>query len=300
MSNYWTVLSGQPDGPNIFDMIEELSLVGIGWPDVGDLRGLDLNAIRAKVENAYAGSAVSIGSAAGILHAFANQIQRGDIVVTRKPNDRLVLIGRIVGDYVFNASPDHELLAHTRSVEWLRTDIAYSQYSAAFKANGKNTAWGLQTMWNANQHADELDQLLAGVLPPLPDDAEEAEQGLRFGLERELQGALRANIHQLEQGLVIAEDGIEHRVDAGRIDIVATDAQGRLVVIELKAGTAQPESVTQLLAYMGTLDNPQNRPVRGILVAHDFAPRVRYAARAVPSITLRSYSFKFAFIDIEE
>ena len=300
MSNYWTVLSGQSDGPNIFDMLEEISLVGIGWSDVGDLYGMDINAIRARVEEAYPGSAASVSSSAGMLDAFANQIQRGDIVLTRKPNDRLVLIGRIAGDYVFNANSEHDLLTHTRTVEWLRTDITYSQYSAVFMANGKNPPWGAQTVWNASQHAIEIDQLLAESDGPPSDHAGETEQRLRFGLERELQDALRTNIHQLEDGLVIAEGGVEHQVDAGRIDIVATDAQGRLVVIELKAGTAQPDSVTQLLAYMGTVGNPQNRPVRGILVAHDFASRVRYAARAVPNITLRSYSFRFAFSDIEE
>ena len=116
-------------------------------------------------------------------------------------------------------------------------------------------------------------------------------------MERDLQRALRTNIAQLEPGLTITDGGSEKTVDAGRIDITAEDANGSLVVIELKAGTAQPDSVAQLLAYMGTIENPSGRAVRGILVANDFAPRVAQAAKVVPNIVLKAYSFQFSFQD---
>ncbi len=45
--------------------------------------------------------------------------------------------------------------------------------------------------------------------------------GLKFGLERDLQDALRGNIAQLEPGLKITDGGKENRVDAGRVDITA-------------------------------------------------------------------------------
>jgi hypothetical protein len=70
----------------------------------------------------------------------------------------------------------------------------------------------------------------------------EAEE-ITFGLERDLQSALRANIDQLETGLKIIDDGKERTTEAGRIDITAKDAKDNIVVIELKAGTATPEVV---------------------------------------------------------
>lgn len=70
-----------------------------------------------------------------------------------------------------------------------------------------------------------------------------------FGLERDLQDALRANILQLEDGLKIIDGDIELRVEAGFIDILGRDRDGNAVVIELKAGTSKPESVAQILAY---------------------------------------------------
>ncbi len=91
-----------------------------------------------------------------------------------------------------------------------------------------------------------------------------------FGLERDLQLALRSNIQQLEEGLVIIDNGKEYVTDAGRIDILAKDAEETIVVIELKAGTAAPGSFTQLLAYMGAISKQQGGKVRGILVAGYF------------------------------
>ena len=119
---------------------------------------------------------------------------------------------------------------------------------------------------------------------------------IKFSLERNLQRALRINIGQLEPGLKIIDDGGERSVAAGRIDITVEDDTGQLVVIELKAGTAQSDAVTQVLSYMGSID-AEGRPVRGILVAHDFHERVVHAAQAVPNLSLKAYSFQFSFED---
>ena len=120
-----------------------------------------------------------------------------------------------------------------------------------------------------------------------------------FGLERDLQLALRSNIQQLEPGLAIIDEGKERTTDVGRVDITAKDKNGIMVVIELKAGAAVPEALTQLLAYMGAIGKREQQPVRGILVAGDFHPRVVFAAQAVPNVELRRYRFKFTFETVE-
>ena len=116
-----------------------------------------------------------------------------------------------------------------------------------------------------------------------------------FSLERDLQRALRANIQQLEPGLKIVDGGSERTVQAGRIDITAEDSDGQLVVIELKAGKAYIDSIGQLLSYMGSVDNDSSLHVRGILVANEFDHRLAIAARAVPNVTLITYSIQFSF-----
>jgi len=126
----------------------------------------------------------------------------------------------------------------------------------------------------------------------------EAEE-ITFGLERDLQQALRANIGSLEPGLTVIDDGRERITEAGRIDITATDSAGRLVVVELKAGTASPDVIAQVLAYMGALADSEEKDVRAILVAGDFHKKVILAARAIPNLALRRYKFASRFETVE-
>lgn len=46
---------------------------------------------------------------------------------------------------------------------------------------------------------------------------------------------------------------------------------------------------------MGAISEKQNKPIRGILVAKDFPSRVVFAARSVPNLQLKKYSFRFSF-----
>jgi hypothetical protein len=133
--------------------------------------------------------------------------------------------------------------------------------------------------------------------PPSPVETNEVIEAFEttFGLERDLQAALRANIEQIEPGLKIIDGGHEKKTDAGRIDILAQDAAGAVVVIELKAGQAAPDALTQLLAYMGAVDREPAQQVRGLLVAGDFHQRIVYASRAVSNVQLRRYRFSFSF-----
>lgn len=130
-----------------------------------------------------------------------------------------------------------------------------------------------------------------------PSEAEEVIEATvtTFGLERDLQKALRSNIEHLEKGLKIIDGGKEKVTEAGRIDILAEDQKGAIVIIELKAGNAASDCVPQILSYMGALGKTEKKPIRGILVAGDFPPRVVFAAQAVPSLQLKKYTFKFLF-----
>lgn len=195
---------------------------------------------------------------------------------------------------------------------WLR---ANTKYLPPGMHPDSNTSWQLRSAlrnlgWKLEIKPDQVllirpddkgdDSLLKEVMPDDSEDEElvEAEE-ITFGLERDLQSALRANIDQLEPGLKITDDGRERVTEAGRIDISAVDAKGNIVVIELKAGTATPEVVAQVLAYMGTVTEADNQPVRGIIVAGDFHKRVILASRAISNLDLKRYSFQFKFSDVK-
>jgi hypothetical protein len=130
----------------------------------------------------------------------------------------------------------------------------------------------------------------AGTDPAMEEVAQQ-----RFSLERDMQAALRLNIKSLDPSLRIIDDGAERAVGSGLIDITCEDGNA-LVVVELKAGKADSRAIGQILGYMGDLNEEEGgKPVRGILVAHDFDRRARAAARVVPALTLKQYSIEFQF-----
>lgn len=129
----------------------------------------------------------------------------------------------------------------------------------------------------------------------MPLSSEESSQQ-RFSLERDMQAALRRNIQSLDPALKIVDDGAERAVNSGLIDITCEDDR-TIVVVELKAGKADSRSIGQILGYMGDLQEEEGgKPVRGILVAHDFDKRAKAAARVVPTLTLKRYSIEFKFM----
>lgn len=141
----------------------------------------------------------------------------------------------------------------------------------------------------------------AGIDAPVSAEGDEIVEAVEttFGLERDLQEALRRNIAQLEPGLTIVDGDRERTIKSGdRIDILAKDRSGTTVVIELKAGRADRDAVGQILSYMGELMGDATS-VRGILVAAEFAPRTLAAAKAVPNISLVRYGIQFSFNAIQ-
>ena len=128
--------------------------------------------------------------------------------------------------------------------------------------------------------------------------------GTQLSLERDLEQALLRRLDQLEPGLSLFQrpgtrgQQLDTNV-VGRLDLLAEDSDGRLVVIELKAGKADDRVVGQILRYMGWVQHAiaDGAPVRGLIVASDFTERARFAAAAVPTVDLKQYEVQFAFSD---
>jgi len=127
---------------------------------------------------------------------------------------------------------------------------------------------------NAFQLLDSFTGVERDELPlPAPDSVEDALE-TKLHLESDLEGFLVGDLNQLEPGLKLFDaQGVRGRqLDAGaagRIDILAVDAHGGFVVIEVKAGEADRQVCGQVQAYMGWVAEhvAKGRPVRGIVVA---------------------------------
>ena len=103
--------------------------------------------------------------------------------------------------------------------------------------------------------------------------------------EHSLEDALCENLQVIEDGLRLI--GRQMPVPGiGRADIVALDQQNNLVVIEVKSGTADDSTLTQLLSYMHGLKCKENREIRGIIVAEEFTRKLKQAATSLPHIKL--------------
>jgi endonuclease len=128
---------------------------------------------------------------------------------------------------------------------------------------------------------------------------------ISLSIERDLEESLVQNLAMLERGLTLYRDGdiSGRQLDTGAvgiIDLVAVDATGKFVVIELKAGRASDSACGQILGYMSWLrkELAGGKPVRGIIVASEFTDRLRYAVDAVGSILLVKYGVRFSFTDV--
>lgn len=134
--------------------------------------------------------------------------------------------------------------------------------------------------------------------PPPPED-----EGGEFAYERDLRNFLVKNLALFEPGLRLYEDedqtttGVEFPAGGRFIDILAVDAQGNYVVIELKVSRGYDRVVGQLLRYMSWIEQHQVDPgqsVRGIIVAKDISEDLRLACSRISDVALYEYQLSVA------
>ena len=114
------------------------------------------------------------------------------------------------------------------------------------------------------------------------------------GSEKELNNALMDDLSFLETGLKPINQQQVFR--KGICDIIAEDAKGRLVVIELKRRQADYGAVTQLKRYAEQVNKMKGVETRGILLA----PSIRKSAlELLKSYGLEYFSYDFDYVNVD-
>ena len=122
----------------------------------------------------------------------------------------------------------------------------------------------------------------------------------RFAYERDLKNYLANTLGSLEPGLKLYEEegltGIEYPVGGRFIDILAVDAEGDFVVIELKVSKGYDRVIGQLLRYMSWIEKnlTDGKKVRGWIIAREISEDLKLATARVPDVSLFEYEISFA------
>jgi RecB family endonuclease NucS len=137
---------------------------------------------------------------------------------------------------------------------------------------------GVRQVWSV-QHAKSDDRLVIELHEVLHDTAHDlgVDPGLiKDGVEAHLQVMLAAQIELLGAGHSLVRR--EFPTAIGPVDILARDASGGTVAVEIKR-RGDIDGVEQLTRYLELLNrDPHLAPVRGIFAAQEIKPQARVLA----------------------
>lgn len=126
--------------------------IAIGWREMGDLSTIDNNrdAFKARYQTVYPDAKKgSIPTGSGMLYRFCHEVQNGDYIIFPSKSDRMINIGEITGDYVYDASqPEY---VQTRTVKWLK-----SLPRTAFTQGALYEIGSAMSFFSVKNYADEF------------------------------------------------------------------------------------------------------------------------------------------------
>ncbi|MBM7503036.1 endonuclease NucS [Agromyces aurantiacus] len=174
---------------------------------------------------------------------------------------------------------DGSLLVHSdggsyKPLNWMSPPCTLQ----AAEPDDDQRAAGVTEVWKVT-HAKTADQLVVSIHEVLHDSAHElgVDPGLvKDGVESHLQKLLAEQIDLLGEGYRLVRR--EYMTAIGPVDILATDASGRSVAVELKR-RGDIDGVEQLTRYLELMNrDPLLAPVTGVFAAQEIKPQARTLA----------------------
>jgi RecB family endonuclease NucS len=174
---------------------------------------------------------------------------------------------------------DGSLLVHSdggsyKPLNWMSPPCTLE----AAEPDDEQRAAGIVELWKVT-HKKTADQLVVSIHEVLHDSAHELgiDPGLqKDGVEAHLQQLLAEQIELLGEGHRLVRR--EYMTAIGPVDILATDASGASVAVELKR-RGDIDGVEQLTRYLELMNrDPRLAPVRGVFAAQEIKPQARTLA----------------------
>jgi endonuclease len=174
---------------------------------------------------------------------------------------------------------DGSVLVHSdggsyKPLNWMSPPCTFSEMAP----DDDQTDAGITAIWKVT-HAKTADALIVSVHEVLHDSAHELgiDPGLvKDGVEAHLQKLLAENIDLLGDGHTLVRR--EYMTAIGPVDILARDASGASVAVELKR-RGDIDGVEQLTRYLELMNrDPHLAPVSGVFAAQEIKPQARTLA----------------------
>lgn len=148
----------------------ELGYVAIGWPNLGSLKTIESTreAFKAAVSSKYPDFKLgAVPVHAGTLFKFIHEIKAGDLIVYPSKPDRMVNLGKVVGDYFYDPASG-TAYPNRRKVNWIN-----AVPRAEFSQSALHEIGSAVTLFQIKNNADEFLSAFAGQ--PFAADAVDEE-----------------------------------------------------------------------------------------------------------------------------
>jgi RecB family endonuclease NucS len=138
------------------------------------------------------------------------------------------------------------------------------------------------------------------------EEVERIPAEISIQIEHDLEDFLTENLSLIKEGLKLyiderGREGRQYPTDVGTIDLLCKDNED-FVIIELKKGRASDPVVGQISRYIGWVREnlSEGHNVRGIIIVHDFDPKLKYAVLAHDNLEIKYYEIQIKFISEQE
>jgi restriction system protein len=245
------------------------NVVALGWDKLGDLSRLssDRESFKQEVLHAYPNKKPNaVANNAGQLYRFIHEMKNGDLIAYPAKKERMIHIGRIISDYIFNNSKEPKY-PHHRAVEWLKKAPRTNFSQGALYEVGSASSF-----FQVRNYADEFIAVLEGdeyISAPSSDDSvaivtEEIEESTRDFVIKTLARDLKGHLFEDFIAHLLNQMGYRTRVAPegpdGGIDIIAhRDELGfepPIIKVQVKSSEGSIGEPTVSALY-GKVDNSE-------------------------------------------